>query len=1034
MATLTLDEAAIFDIARQIEAPEARLLFIQVACGEDRDLQARVVALLRVNDEQGDFLEPPAAGLQGAINATISEGVGTQIGPYKLIEQIGEGGFGVVFMAEQQHPIRRKVALKVLKAGMDTRQVVARFEAERQALALMEHIGIARVLDGGETPSGRPYFVMELVKGVSITRFCDEHKLTPRERLALFILVCQAVQHAHQKGIIHRDLKPTNVLVAAYDGRPVPKVIDFGVAKALGQQLTERTLVTGFGSIVGTLEYMSPEQAEFNAIDVDTRADIYSLGVLLYELLTGTTPLSSERLKLAAMTEVLRLIREEEPPKPSTRLSDSREPLASISAQRKLEPARLAKEVRGELDWIVMKALEKDRSRRYETANGLARDIDRYLNDEPVEASSPGTGYRLRKFARRHRTVLMTAVAFMLLLLLGAAISAWQAVRATTAERKSWENERQALAERDEKDRALRAEAEQRRQAVEEKLRADQEAAIAKAVAAFVQDDLLGQADIGNQPADTERNKNLTVRELLDRAAQGIEGKFKGQELTEAAIRHTLGSAYRALGAHPEAQKQLERSLDLRKSKLGAENPVTLQTMSSIASLHRARGEYIEAETLYKQVLEIRRARLGADDPDTLQSMNDLGLANIDRGLYDEAESILKQALELRTAKLGADDPGTLECMANLALLYWLRSRLDLAEPLSKQVVLALRAKLGPDHPYTLTSMQNLAALYLTSGKLDDAETLLKQVLEARRAKLPADHPHTLTVMADLALLYQNQRRYDLSETLSKQVLEARRAKLGPDHPSTLSSLNNLATGYVERGRFDLAEPLFKQALEVQRRTLGTDHPETIISLNNLGVLLRDRGRYDEAQPFLEESLAGARRKLGLNHDHTASVLQNLSQLYSMQGKPQLAEHLLRELDASLRGTAKSGSLAHANELRWLAQSLLEQKKYAEAEPIARECLAIRTKKKPDGWSAFYSRYLLGSALLGQKKYAEAEPLLIQGYAGMKQHEAQITVDAIDYPAQALALLVQLHEALGNQTKAADWRTKLEAEKTTKKK
>ena len=390
MATLKLDEAAIFDIARQIEAPEARLLFIQTACGEDRDLQARVEALLRVNDEQGTFLDSPVASLQGAINATFSEGVGTLIGPYKLIEQIGEGGFGVVFMAEQQHPIRRRVALKVLKAGMDTRQVVARFEAERQALALMEHVGIARVLDGGETPSGRPYFVMELVKGISITRFCDEHQLTPRERLALFVDVCKAVQHAHQKGIIHRDLKPTNVLVAAYDGKPVPKVIDFGVAKALGQQLTERTLVTGFGSIVGTLEYMSPEQAEFNAMDVDTRADIYSLGVLLYELLTGTTPLSSERIKLAAMTEVLRLIREEEPPKPSTRLSDSRDTLASISAQRRLEPASLTKEVRGELDWIVMKALEKDRNRRYETANSLAADIDRYLNDAPVERGPPG--------------------------------------------------------------------------------------------------------------------------------------------------------------------------------------------------------------------------------------------------------------------------------------------------------------------------------------------------------------------------------------------------------------------------------------------------------------------------------------------------------------------------------------------------------------------------------------------------------------------------------------------------------------------
>ena len=442
----------------------------------------------------------------------------------------------MVFMAEQQHPIRRRVALKVLKAGMDTRQVVARFEAERQALALMEHVGIARVLDGGETPSGRPYFVMELVKGISITRFCDEHQLTPRERLALFAQVCQAVQHAHQKGIIHRDLKPTNVLVAAYDGKPVPKVIDFGVAKALGQQLTERTLVTGFGSIVGTLEYMSPEQAEFNAMDVDTRADIYSLGVLLYELLTGTTPLSSERLKQAAMTEVLRLIREEEPPKPSTRLSDSRDTLASISAQRRLEPASLTKEVRGELDWIVMKALEKDRNRRYETANGLARDIDRYLNDEPVEASSPGTGYRLRKFVRRNRGPVLAASLLLVALAGGVVGTTVGLVRAEQARRAA----------------GRRAEGERVAKELAEKRLAQIEKAIGILGSMFENLDPMAEEQEG-------RPLRAILGERLDQAAAELQGEAVGDRLVVAQLQDRLGQTYLGLGHAAKAEALFEQ-------------------------------------------------------------------------------------------------------------------------------------------------------------------------------------------------------------------------------------------------------------------------------------------------------------------------------------------------------------------------------------------------------------------------------------------------------------------------------------------
>ncbi len=426
-----LDDQAIFELARKIDSPQARAACVRQMCGRDLAMEQRVNALLAAFDQSGSFLElPPSEWLLGETSlAPVTEGTGSQIGPYKLLQQIGEGGMGAVYMAEQIEPVERRVALKIIKPGMDTKAVIARFEAERQALAMMDHPGIAKVLDVGTTNSGRPYFVMELVRGVPITQYCDEHQLTPRQRLELFLPVCQAVQHAHQKGIIHRDIKPSNVLVAEYDDRPVTKIIDFGLAKAMEKRLTAKTMFTEFGQIVGTPDYMSPEQAKLNQMDIDTRSDIYSLGVLLYELLSGNTPFDRERMRSAAFDELLRIIREEEPPKPSLRLSTV-DTLPSIAANRHITPAELTRQLSGELDWIVMKTLEKDRSRRYETANGLAADIKRYLNDEPVHACPPSTAYRLRKLARRNKVALVTTSLVSIALLLGTGVSISQAVRA----------------------------------------------------------------------------------------------------------------------------------------------------------------------------------------------------------------------------------------------------------------------------------------------------------------------------------------------------------------------------------------------------------------------------------------------------------------------------------------------------------------------------------------------------------------------------------------------------------------------------
>jgi serine/threonine protein kinase len=461
-------ERDIFVAALERDDPAERDAYLAQACGGDADLRLRVERLLRLHANAGSFLEQPAVAPGETLDppgepkqvdlertrdepSPHGEGLGASIGPYKLIQKLGEGGMGVVWVAEQTVPVKRRVALKVIKPGMDSARVLRRFEAERQALALMDHTNIAKVFDAGTAAGGRPYFVMELVKGVPITRYCDELHLSLRERLELFVPVCQAIQHAHQKGIIHRDIKPSNVLVAVQDGKPVPKVIDFGLAKALHQRLTDQTMYTEIGQVLGTLEYTSPEQAELSPLDVDTRADVYSLGVVLYELLAGTTPLDPRGMRRAAFSEVLRQIREVEPPKPSTRLTQSKESLARLAAQRRTDPVRLLREVRGELDWIVMKCLEKDRTRRYETANGLAKDVERYLHDEPVEACPPSTTYRLGKFARRYRAALAAAAVIAALLVLCVVVSTWLAVRATVAEG-------EAVAARDD-------EAEQRRKA-----------------------------------------------------------------------------------------------------------------------------------------------------------------------------------------------------------------------------------------------------------------------------------------------------------------------------------------------------------------------------------------------------------------------------------------------------------------------------------------------------------------------------------------------------------------------------------------
>ncbi len=896
---------------------------------------------------------------------------GSSIGSYHLLQKIGEGGMGEVWLAEQTEPIRRRVALKLIKAGLDTKQVVARFEAERQALALMDHPAIATVFDAGLTPRGLPYFAMEYVRGEPITAYCDRHRLTNRERIELFTLVCEGVQHAHQKGIIHRDLKPSNVLVTIQNEKPVPKIIDFGVAKATAQPLTERTMFTELGVLIGTPAYMSPEQAEMTGLDIDTRTDIYALGVMLYQLLVGALPFDPAELRKVGFDEIRRRIREVDPPRPSTRISSMGQACSESAKNRRTEPARLVGQLKGDLDWITMKALEKDRTRRYGSPSELAADLERHLRHEPVLAGPPSTMYRARKFVRRHRFGVAVAAVAAVALVAFAFTMAAQARRIAR-----------------ERDRAERV------------------------------SEFLVELFKVSDPSEARGNQ-ITAREILDRGAARIEKELGDEPQVQAQLMNTMGNVYTSLGLYQKAEPIVGRALEVRRGALGNDHPDTLASMSALAFLYERQGRYRDSEKvclplvearrrvlgenhpdtlhsmnrlavvyererrladsgkLYREVYERRRRVLGEDHPDTLWSKNNVASACQDEGRFAEAERIYRETLEARRRVSGPDHPDTLWVMDNLARAYAEGGSTNEAEKLWTETLQIKRRVLGEEHPETLRTMGSLASARMKQGRPEEALKLIQETVDISQRVLGESHPNTLAAMTSLAMMQTQAGLHDDAERGIEKVIEIERRVFGESNPETLTSLSRLADIYAGQGKAQEADRTLGDLLAIWRRGPGTEDPDALGIINNsVATSYVENGRYAEAEAVYREALEIERRTLGENCPGAFDSQFGLAEIYTDQGNLEAADRIYTRLLEAWHGGAGAEDQSTLHIINNIAFLVGKQGRYAEAEKIFREVLeTTRRVLGEDHTDTITGMHNLAVTLGKQGEHAESDSL-----------------------------------------------------------